>query len=419
MMKILTIALYDLMKLSREKSVLIIMFLVPILFTFVMGAAFGSAGVSGDNKKEPKIPVGITNLDHGSFSKELIREMNKDKTIYTVEVPENELAGRVADARVEVGFVIPEDFSSRLEKGQATEIRTLKLPSSSDFMAIQSIMSSSLSKLRVKEGTRAYFKEVLAGRQIPNLSLVIDEISAKVDENLQKPALISVEMTKHGKIVSDKGFNAKSQVSVGVLVMFVMFSVIFGAGEVLEEKKINTWGRLSAAPVTRATMVLGKIAGTFLRGWVQLIVLMIFGSLFMGVQWKNSLGSSIIVLSVFLLAVTSLGLLLSAMVKTNSQLGAFSSVLIVCSSMLSGCYWPVDMQPAVMQKIAMIFPQYWAVKAISNTVGSGLGISSVGMHLSALAAMAVVFFSLSLLIGGFRVDFKRSIPVVENLGNTM
>jgi ABC-2 type transport system permease protein len=28
--------------------------------------------------------------------------------------------------------------------------------------------------------------------------------------------------------------------------------------------------------------------------------------------------------------------------------------------MLAGCYWPLEIVPDYMQKVALIFPQYWA-----------------------------------------------------------
>lgn len=402
-MKIFTIAIYDLIKLSREKTALLIMFLIPIIFTLVMGAAFGNFESPGEENQQPKIPIGIASLDRGTAAKALIDEINRDKTVYVVETTESELINKVKNAQVELGLVIPGNFSERLQQGEQPELKTLKLPNSADFMAIQNIVGTAFSSLHVKEGTRSYFEDVLSNKDISNKDTAIEDIVKKVGEELEKPPFITVELTKQGKIIADKGFNPKSQVSVGVMVMFVMFSVVFAAGEVLEEKKTNTWGRLGIAPLSKSSMVLGKVLGTFLRGWIQIIILIIFGSLFMGVNWGNSLGASFVILSTFLLAVTCLGLLFAAFVKTNSQLGAFGSVLIVCTSMLSGCYWPVEMEPLAMQRIAAFFPQYWTIKALSNTVGSGLGIGAVTTHLTVLLLMAAVFFIASILAGGFRI----------------
>ncbi|MHB8126658.1 MAG: ABC transporter permease [Desulfitobacteriaceae bacterium] len=420
-MKVLTIAFYDLIKLLRERTALLIMILVPIVFTLLMGLAFGNTGSAKDSDTTVKIPVGIANLDQGPVAKELIIMLNEDKTIKIAELTESELLQKVKNADIELGFVIPENFSNIVQTGKQPEVQTLRLPNSVDYMAIQNIISTAFARLRVKAGTEDYFTELLTNLNNKtktkttvdtdlNKNLLITDISTKISENLQKPDLVTVEVIKNGKQIVNKSVAAKSQISIGILVMFVMFSVIFSAGEVLEEKKVNTWGRLTTTPTFKYQVILGKILGTFLKGWVQIGLLIIFGVVFMGVSWGNSIYLSLLVLSVYLLAIIGLGLLLSALVKTNSQLGAYSAILIVCTSMLSGCYWPVELEPVLMQKIAAFFPQYWAIKALSNTVGLGLGIESVIEPVLVLLVMTVVFFVLNLLAGSLKVGFKRNSP---------
>ncbi|MCX7843112.1 MAG: ABC transporter permease [Clostridia bacterium] len=399
MMKILSLAKYDLIKLTRERTALLIIFLIPIMFTIVMGAAFGSAGGSGSGTEERKMPIGITSYDNSEVARKLIEGINRDKAVYALEVNEEELLRKVRGAEVEVGFVIPEGFGKAIEEGGIPEIKTLKLPNSVDYMAIQGILNSSLARLRIKQAAKLYFEDMTAGLEFPNKQHVAAEIGQNIENRLKGPALIEVAMSKDGAGVSDRSFDVKSQISIGVMVMFMMFSIVFSAGQVLEEKKNNTWGRMSITPTSMASIITGKVFGTFITGWLQALVLIMFGSIFMKVRWGDSLGVSVVVISLFVLTVTSIGLFLSTLVKTNSQLGIYSSVLIVCSSMLSGCYWPVEMEPEFMQRVAAFFPQYWAVKALSATVGSGLGFNAVAQPLMALAAMAVVFFTLSVFGG--------------------
>ena len=71
--------------------------------------------------------------------------------------------------------------------------------------------------------------------------------------------------------------------------------------------------------------------------------------------------------------------------------------------MLAGCYWPIEIVPKFMQKTAMIFPQYWTVKALNNTVGANMGLGSILPHITVLVFMAGVFFILSAAVEKVRV----------------
>jgi ABC-type Na+ efflux pump permease subunit len=64
-MKILNIIKYDLVKMTRDKTALLFMVLLPCVMIFV----FGNISSSGTSK----IPSGIVNLDRETVSDELIK----------------------------------------------------------------------------------------------------------------------------------------------------------------------------------------------------------------------------------------------------------------------------------------------------------------------------------------------------------
>lgn len=391
-MKILSIAKYDLLKLLRDRTSLVIIIAIPLIFTFVMGLAYGSA----DSAEVPKISVGIANNDNSELVSKLIENIKNDNTINVVEMSEEVLLQKVRSSGVEAGFIIPYDFTEKSGAGEA-EIKVLNLPASAGYVAAEASIRAAFAKMNIKEAAEAYFKDVLEDSNGADKELIISNIVVKVGEKLEEPSPITVSDVRVSGEEESSNFNGKAHSSIGISVMFVMFAVILGAGEILEEKKNKTWGRLAATPTNMATITLGKILGTFLRGWFQVSFLILFGRFVLGVSWGNSIFASILLISVYLLCLTGLGVFLSTLVQTNAQLGSYSSILIISTSMLAGCYWPLDIVPEFMQKIAMVLPQYWAVKGLNNTVNANMGISSIFTHISVLVIMGVVFFSLSII----------------------
>jgi ABC-2 type transport system permease protein len=135
--------------------------------------------------------------------------------------------------------------------------------------------------------------------------------------------------------------------------------------------------------------------------------LVLFSKLVMGLEWGRSFAALIIIMSMFIIAVTALGIFMATFVKTNAQLSAVSSIIITCSTMVAGCYWPIEVQPVFMQKIAVIFPQYWAMKGMRNVIENNMGIQSVIIPASALAVMGIIFFAGSVLKGRFGIKARK------------
>lgn len=395
-MEILNIALYDLKKLTRERTALIITFLMPVIFIVIMGSVnFGNGATT------PAIPIGIVNYDNGKASTDLLNEVGKDNALNIRILNENQLMDAVKNADVDAGFIIPENFSSMLSSGSIPEIKVLKLPSSADFMVIEEIISDTYSKLGAKNGIQAYFNEKMKKLNFSGKDVIVSEVGERLDENLQKPALVSVESKSYSENGKAKKIDSREQYTLGFIIMFVMWAVVFSAGETLEEKKTNTWGRLNITPAGKHRIILGKILGTFLRGWVQVIFLILFSKFVMGITWGDSVAAIIIIVSIYLLCVNSFGMFLSSMVRTNAQLGAISSIIITCTCMLAGCYWPLEIVPDYMQKAARIFPQYWAMKGLTATAGNQ-GLGAIAMPVLVLAGMGLLFFLLSIIKGVFR-----------------
>ena len=397
-MRVLCIAWYDVIRLLRDRTTLLIIMVIPIILTVVMGFAYGS----GSSEETPKIPVGIAADDHSDFVRELIERIKKDTSIKAIEMNRQEVVEGIKESKLEAGFIIPEDFTENIKEGK-TGIHVLKQPASTGYVVAQQVIMAAFTGLNIKEASKVYFDNFLEVSKMENRELIVSRITERFEKKLEGPSTVTVEDIRVSGSEESLDFDGMAQSSIGITVMFVMFTVILGVGVILEDKKNRTWERLSSTPVGTATIMLGKVLGVFLKSWIQVGILILFCHFVLGVGWGNSLHATILLISVYLLCLTTLGMLLSTIVKTNAQLAAYSSVFIISTSMLAGCYWPLEIVPKFMQKTAMIFPQYWTVKALNNTVGANMGLGSILPHITVLVFMAGVFFILSAAVEKVRV----------------
>ena len=110
-----TVMRKDLRLIFRDRSALIFLFGLPLVFAFLFGTAFGGSGAKGAARSPVKVLV--ANEDRGAQGKELIATMQR----MGVEA-ENAVGGsievgrRVRTGDRAVGVVVPPDFSAQLEQ---------------------------------------------------------------------------------------------------------------------------------------------------------------------------------------------------------------------------------------------------------------------------------------------------------------
>jgi len=199
----------------------------------------------------------------------------------------------------------------------------------------------------------------------------------------------------------------------GVLVMWVgpglavrvvgMAMVALGsAGGIIEEREIGTLRRLLATPVTRMQVLVGKTLGVALVASFEAAMLVGFGALVFGVQWgKDPLAVALILVSL-VLAATGIGVMVSALVRTRSQMGAITPVLSTAMAMLGGCYWPLDITSPLMQQVGRLTPTGWAMIGLKDVVARGMGIEAALLPAAVLLVMAAV----TLVIGMTRLRLE-------------
>ncbi|WP_375179954.1 ABC transporter permease, partial [Enterococcus rotai] len=129
-----------------------------------------------------------------------------------------------------------------------------------------------------------------------------------------------------------------------------------------------------------------------------ILLLFLFGSL----VFKMSLGKDIYALlamiAVLSLCSTSLGALLSLVAKTDSQLTGYSLFIVLFSAALGGTMVPLRLMPEMMQKIAKVVPQSWALEGFQKIIVSNGNMSSITTNITVLLGFSLAFLVCALIL---------------------
>lgn len=405
--KALVIAFNSLKVTFRDKGNLIWLIIMPIVWTTLLGTMSTSGG--GDEK----IPVGFLNSDRGIYGEvfeEILKKEESIKIVAIAEDDEDKMRNLVKDTILSVGVIIPGDFSEKLKVREQAVIEILKSERYSSYFLEELVekvgerisinaLAANFTVEKISERRMVLKEEVLEDEK----ERIWEEAFVKADAFFEPAPSIGIEyvilsVEKREENIP-MGVEASSP---GFAVMFVMMGVCFAGVAMVQERHNKTLARLLTTPTEKFFIISGKMLGFFLVGFIQFMILILFGQLVLKVNWGNLPLGVLLLVASYVLSVTGLGTLLSVVVRTSAQAGAFAVLISMVTSMLGGAWWPIEIVPKFMQNVARFTPQYWAINGFNKIITRGFGITEILPNFYVLLAISAI--SLLLAIRFFRFE---------------
>jgi ABC-2 type transport system permease protein len=205
------------------------------------------------------------------------------------------------------------------------------------------------------------------------------------------PSPVSVEDVSAAR----KELDAKTYVAAGMAVFFLFFTVQFGVASLLDERKEGTLARLLAAPISRRSVLGGKVLTSFLLGIISMTVLIVAAGLFLGAHWGNPAGVAILVLA-GVTAATAVMMLVATVAKTSEQAGTWQTIIALVLGMLGGSFFPVSQAGGFFAKASLATPHAWFLRGLGDLAG-GAGPAAVLPAAAAILVFAAVVGGIALL----------------------
>jgi ABC-2 type transport system permease protein len=373
----------DLRARLRDRSAPLIGIVVPLALAFIFNVIF--SGISGDSGA---IKLGVVNADHGSasqaFTRQVLPAVNRSGLITIRTEPS---AGRAralaANGTLDAVIVIPAGFSARVAAGQPASLQVIgNVDASIAAEVARSIAESyaaELNRVRLSVAT------VLAGPG--GAGGASPQALAAQAAAAATPVAVS-DVSAQTKELDNKSFFA-----AGMAVFFLFFTVQFGVTSLLEERSDGTLARLLAAPISRASILGGKLLTSFGLGVISMAVLVVATSLLFGADWGNPLGVAILIVAAIASAMGIMSLIASV-ARNAEQAANWQSVVSVVLGLLGGTFFPVSQAPGVLSTLTFAAPQAWFLRGLGDLRGGSLSV--IWVPVLAMLGFAVVTGGLAL-----------------------
>lgn len=378
---------FIIMKIKNYKAmipVMIIMTAMTLVFIYIFGIGFSKGFI-------PK--VAIVDEDHSQISEMIVEKLKSQKAyeFYAGTYDES-----IIDLKKDniIGVVyIQEGFEVGLEQGKVN-VTFFKEGASAELSTLENTLGSLITEVI---GDKFFAKGITSFLEAKGVDITTKEI---YDDLLENKETVITFQSKASFFQKDDWvkYNVIKSTFTGFLLFFSMFTIMFGIGTLVDEKELMVWQRQLVSPLSKMSLITGNLISNFIVSMVQMLFVVLASKLFFNMDWGGSTLALICVLGAYVIAGTAMGLFITGFIKTQQQLAAILPTIIVATSMIGGCMWPVEMMGSkFLRTFAEFLPQRWGMVGLSKVILYNGGMEDVIKPIIILLVIAVVFLLASII----------------------
>lgn len=438
-LKFVTIAVKGLKEIVRDRGLLAMTLLFPMVFMLVFGYAFGVGGgqntpyvivVLNNDTGTSSSYMGSGHFNFGENFTQVLRDLkyeNSTVSMFTLQNATREEALKLLMKRsIACVVTIPENFSEAMEATINSTIRTTvtslvgetfqqtgglgnatfpsgglnftlpgnetlpELPEAENITATVSIegdmgyINFGTTQSIIRGVLSNYIEAVQSEAKKQVLQVVPEEIS--VGEDLQH---VSVDVES---VSGTRAFTTFDYQAPGIIVFGLLMGSIAVAGALARETESQTLSRLKVSLMRSFDLLLGTLLPWTLLAIAQLLIL--FGvALAMGFHWVG--GASSLLIAIFIgfiagVACISLGLLVAAFSKSEGHATTLGMLVSVPLSFLVGAFFPL---PSQAEAVTVFLPWRQACTALISVLTYGAQLQEVMPNITAMVLETAVLFT--------------------------
>jgi len=389
MIRILDIAFKDLLQLSRDFKTFMFLLLMPIIFTFLFGFAFGGFG---GGVSDSRLPVGYLSQDNHWVTNSLHDVLSGSEVIRLDENAfrsASDLEQLVADGDLAAVIIVPKGYGKGFLKGRTSRLIVITDPNTTAWTTVQAELLSLVSRLDGAVRTATVIEQ--SGAEGTSFNYTFKQTLAAWDE----PPIAIQETTSQALKSAKNNNGAMAHTAPGMMLQFAIAGLLTAAQIIVTERKSLTLQRLLTTSTRRFHIVVGHYLAILFMIFAQFLILIAFAQLVLKVDYLRVPAGSLLVALCAALCIAALGLLIGILAKSQEQAVIFSLIPMFVFAGLGGAWVPLEVTGPAFQAIGHLSPIAWGMDGFENIIARGLGFESVLLPAAALLGYAAFFFLLA------------------------
>ncbi len=358
LVRIFAVTRKEFLHIIRDPRTLAVMFLIPVIQLVLLGYA-----ATTDVKH---LATAVWDQDKTARSRELVEAFRVSNYFdITVSVDNQEQMARLVDnGDVRGALVIPAGYQRDLERGDKVRV---------GFVVDGSDPSVANTALSAAQGVgQAHSVEV-------------------VTEAMGDVLAAAPGVEVHPRVWYNPSMESANYMVPGLIgVILTMVTMLLTAMAIVREKEQGTIEQLIVTPIRSGELMIGKVIPYIFIAFWDLLEILIIGVLLFKVPIHGSVPLLLALSGVFLATSLGLGILISAVSKTQQEAMLLVFLILLPSIFLSGYFFPIDAMPEALQYVAKVVPLTYVLVIVRSIILKGVGLEILRGEVLALAVFGVV-----------------------------
>ncbi len=383
-----TLAIKDLLQTRRDRMAALFTIILPIVFTVFFGVLLG--GLSSGSER---IPLAIADSDGGAVAQKLVALLKESPVVDVKMIGPTAVEKQVDDEKVAAALIIPAGFGAAVEGGGegGAAVTVVRILGSTGAISVEEAVRSAVDRLVAQRVAGAVAVDTVATSAGGSPSAAL--AAAIADGLLAKPVLTVTSQdsgSQAGQI--PRGFD---QSSPGMLVNWIMFSLLTASTGLVMERRSGAVQRLLTTHATRRQVIAGKSLAMFIITMLQQVLLIGLGQFAFGVDYLRDPAALLLTMITLSAMASCLGLLLATVFRSEQAVIATTVIVSMVLSALGGAWFPLEVTGAGFARIAHFVPTSWILDSFRGIILKGWGVPDVLMPLGIVWLFTFVFFGLA------------------------
>jgi ABC-2 type transport system permease protein len=382
-MKVIDIALKDIVRGFRSIFFPVFGFGVPLLATALFFFAFGGVG-SDEGFDLAAIQVQVVNQDqpgmqYGGFAAgqmlvDLLESPELGELVQITEATDPAAARQAVDMQqAGVALIIPDGFTEAMVgQGGASSIELYKDPTLTlgpDI--VRGIISQLVDGFAGTQIAGSVVYDQLTERGIDvddelilQIAMEYGEWSRSLGQTQQGGSNVLVETRAPADTVEETDVQKRvlTMIMAGMMVFYAFFTGASASMSILQEEEGGTLSRLFTTPTPTSSILAGKLVASFLLIIIQVVVLVVVSALVFGINWGEP--PSVAAATVGLVVVAAgFGVFITSLLKNTKQTGVVYGGVMTVLGMIGmlGVFTGNFSPGSTITTISLFVPQGWAI----------------------------------------------------------
>jgi ABC-2 type transport system permease protein len=375
---ILSVAKKELVQTLRDRKMLFILLVAPVLQVVLFGFA-----VNLDLSAQP---LAVADADATRASREIVRALaGSDGFALAVRARDEAAAGRaLASGEASIALVVPRGYERRLSQGRAE-------------LALYVDGSDSNTAVRAGQEATQILGALAIRDQRAALAAALASTGRAADAGIP-------ELDAEPRVFFNPQLRSAIFLVPGVLalVLLVITTMLTAMG-LTREKEMGTLEQIMVTPIRPVELMLGKTLPFAALGLLDLGVALSVSVVVFHLPVHGSLAAVYGATILYLMTTLGLGLFISTVSATQQQAMLTTFFIMLPALMLSGHIFPIDNMPAPVRWLTQVNPLRHYIEIVRGVLVKGASLADLWRQTVSLAALGV------LVLAGASLRFRKRI----------